>query len=221
MSDENQTADKAHTESAATGNASQTAGNPGDSGAANTAATQDTNAQKAGTEGDASQKKEDAKAKTDTAPEKYEAFKLPEGMAVKPEMLDKFHALAKGYNLSQEKAQDLVALGADLVKQVEDDNAKKWTEIRDGWVKEIKSDQEFGGQKLQETVTRAQRTLKKYGGENMIQFLEKTGYGDNPDLIRMLAKIDRDMGEDRIIDGKPGQGAEKSAAEVLYTAPNK
>jgi hypothetical protein len=46
------------------------------------------------------------------APEKYEDFKLPEGMPVNKEMTEGFKSVAKKLNLTQSQAQDLVDFSA-------------------------------------------------------------------------------------------------------------
>lgn len=162
-------------------------------------------------------KPEDAKpeaAKTEGAPEKYE-FNMPEGVTLAKETLGKFEGLAKELNLSQDKAQKLVDLALDHTKNLVEDQAKQWGEIREGWVNDLKNDKEFGGDKFPETCERAKRTLRTFGSESFFSFLESTGFGDNGELIRMFAKIDKHIGEDKLVDGAY-TGPKKSAADLLY-----
>ena len=79
----------------------------------------------------------------------------------------------------------------------------------------IKADKEFGGQNFPGTVDRAKRALKRFGCDDMVMFFESTGYGDNPEVIKLLARVDRATSEDRVTDGAPAYET-KSAAEIIY-----
>jgi len=150
------------------------------------------------------------------APEKYETFTAPEGVTLDQEMLGRFTGVAKELNLPQVGAQKLVDLAAEHAKNILAQQQTKWSEIRQEWVNEIKTDKEFGGEKFNETVVSAKRALSKFGSPKMVEFLESTGYGDNAELIRFLARVDKGTREDKIVDGDPAGGAPKSAADVIY-----
>jgi len=132
-------------------------------------------------------------------------------------MLDKFTGVAKELGVSQENAQRLMDLAAENSSTVIEQQRAAWDKMRDGWVNEIKSDKDFGGGKFNETIERAKRTLKSYDTEGELgKFLEETGFGDHPGVIRVLARIDKAMSEDRTVDGKPGKPDTRSAAQVIY-----
>ena len=149
------------------------------------------------------------------APEKYETFVAPEGVTLDQEMLGKFSGVAKELNLPQAGAQKLVDLAVEHSKQIIASQQSQWAEIRQEWVSEIKADKEFGGEKFNETVVSAKRALGKFGSEKLVQFLDSTGYGDNAELIRLLARVDKATREDKTVDGDPAK-ENKSAAETLY-----
>lgn len=73
------------------------------------------------------------------------------------------------------------------------------------WQRELYADPEFGGKNWDSTVTNARRALREYDptGEAMT-LLQETGYGSNPVIVRLLARIGRDMQEDRLVTGKGG-----------------
>lgn len=168
---------------------------------------------------DGKQKPDDSQ-KPDSAPEKYEAFKVPEGLQLDPAMNGKFETVAKDLNLSQENAQKLIDLASENVQQILKAQSDKLIEIRDGWVTELKADKEYGGEKFDETVERAKRTLKDFGEESLVAMLESWGLGDHPGLIRMLAKIDKKFGEQKAVGGEPAKDAPKSAAQTIYPQQN-
>jgi len=147
----------------------------------------------------------------------YEDFSLPEGMSLDKEALGKFQTVAKELNLSQENAQKLVDIATEQTQSLVKKQQDQWLEVRKNWVNEIKNDQEFGGEKFTETIERAKRTLKEYGSEEFLSALEQTGFGDNPEMVKLLARLDKAMSEDTLVDGAPTRGAnQRSAAQVIY-----
>ena len=153
------------------------------------------------------------KAPEKVVPETYETFKMPEGYEFNEELLGEFSALSKELGLAQDDAQKLVDIGNKNMETVLSGQAEAWTKVREGWVSSLKEDSEFGGEKFSETVTRAQRSLKKFGDKGLTSMLDQTGYGDNPEIIKLLARIDKAIGEDNSVSGKPvGSNAGKTTA---------
>ena len=151
------------------------------------------------------------------APEKYTDFKMPENVTVNQDLLGKFNEVAKGLNLPQENAQKLMDLAAEHGSAILAEQKAQWDTVRDGWVSEIKADKVFGGDKFNETIERAKRALKTNDPENtMKDFLETTGFGDFPPLIRMLANMDKRYGEDKTVDGGPAKPDNRTAAQRIY-----
>lgn len=140
----------------------------------------------------------------------YEAFTLPEGIEEDAEVMDAFKEYAREAGLDQAKAQSAVDLGMKLAQKTAENvmqsQIQAWAEQRENWVCEIKADAEFGGGKFQETVIRANRALERFADADTIRYLQESGFGDNPGLIRLLARADKAMGEDKAIDGSGGNG---------------
>lgn len=150
------------------------------------------------------------------APESYADFKFSENVTVNKETLGKFTSLAKDLNIPQAKAQELMDLASGQAAGVAEAQKEAWDKTRDGWVSELKADVDFGGEKFNNTIDHAKRVLKEHGSPELISFLDDTGYGDNPHLIRMLAKIDMATSEDKFIEGQPRKSDSRTAAEVIY-----
>jgi len=150
------------------------------------------------------------------APEKYGDFKLPEGIAIAPEILGKFTGVAKELNLTQEQAQKLVELTSEnaIAKAKAQDAALE--QQKQSWIKGLKEDKEYGGDKYNETVERAKRTFKAFGNAELKTILDSSMLGDHPVILKLFATIDRKIGEDKVVDGKPPAATERSAAEVIY-----
>lgn len=162
------------------------------------------------------QKKVEGQKPQEGAPESYEAFKTPEGVAIEAEMLTKFQTVAKELNLSQEKAQKVIDLAIDHVEQLNKASQAQFVQTRKEWVDSIRADKDFGGLKLNENLEHAQRVLRKFGSPELTNFLNLTGAGDNPEVFKMLSRIGRAIGEDKLVDGKSTSMADKSAAEIIY-----
>lgn len=166
-----------------------------------------------------------AKPKVDGAPDKYE-FKAADGQEFDPELTTEFSTVAKELNLSQEKADKLVAFGPKILQKALAKQVEQWATIREGWVNELKADKEFGGPQLAETVNRAKRALAKFGDAGLTKLLSApnkggTGFGDNNSLIKFLARVDKATSEDQIVDGDPSGKDNVSAAEVIYPTQGK
>jgi hypothetical protein len=165
--------------------------------------------------------RETAEAKAKEVPESYEAFKMPEGVEANEALMTEFTSLAKELGLSQADAQKLVDLQA---KTALDETAARTDQLEKAleaqktrWAEEIKSDPELGGAKFDATITTAVKAMAFFG-EDFRTFLNESGVGNNPGLIRGLHKIGLAISEDRIVI--PGSDAsatdEKSAAEVMF-----
>lgn len=152
------------------------------------------------------------------APEKYADFKLPEGITIEDQgRFEKFTALAKGLNLSQESAQKLIDLAIENGKSADAAKAAESAKVKAEWTAALKSDPEIGGQNFEATVQYAKRAMKEFANDKFIEFLNDTGFGDNPEMVRVFARIGKKMGEDKFVEGKPsGTPDGKSAAEVIY-----
>ncbi len=155
-----------------------------------------------------------AKPADPAAPEAY-AFTMPDGMKLDDASSAAFTEVAKELKLPQVGAQKLIDLAAKHTQTVMAKQAEAWDKVRGDWRTEIKADKEFGGEKLGETLERAKRSLTKFGSPKMTEFLDSVGYGDNPELIRFLAKVDKATSEDEVIDGGPPRD-DRSAADVIY-----
>lgn len=150
------------------------------------------------------------------APEKYTDFTMPEGVKLDAAVLGEFTTFAKEKNLSQADAQKLVDLATKANAQTLEQQQTRWSEIRQGWVNELKADKEFGGEKFTETVEGAKRAMKRFGDDGFRAELNSFGYGDNAGLVRLLARVDKATREDRVVDGEDKGGQKDDAATTLY-----
>ena len=158
----------------------------------------------------------EAKSATEgeTEPE-YTDFNLPEGAQVDEALMSDFKAMAKEFGLSQERAQKLI----DLQAKVHISAIENAMQQRQAWRQEITKDAEFGQGNLQTTVQDARKLLDTYDDSGkVLAMLEQSGFGDNPDVIKFLAKVSRALPrEDNVLTGREGAKADnRSLAERLW-----
>ncbi|HCH6765088.1 TPA: peptidase [Serratia marcescens] len=143
------------------------------------------------------------------APEKYE-FSAPEGQELDANALAVFEPIAKELGLSQEQAQKLV----DIYPQIQQQQAEAWSKQVADWGEQVKADKEIGGDKFNASVGAAQRALDQFGNTELREYLNASGLGNHPALVRFCAKVGKAMAEDTFV--VPGQGGQRSAADILY-----
>jgi hypothetical protein len=148
------------------------------------------------------------------APENYE-FKAPEGHEYDSSVINAFSEAAKELNLTQEAADKMLNKMAPLIaeRQIEQIEA-----VQTKWADESKVDKEFGGDKLDENLKIAKGALEKFGSPELSKLLKETGAGNNPEIIRLLYRVGKATGEDKVVPGSQGApaGESRSAAAILY-----
>ncbi|CAM7518146.1 Peptidase [Citrobacter portucalensis] len=165
-------------------------------------------------EGDKPQPGEEEEQKQEGAPEKYE-FKPAEGQDLDAAALEQFEPIARELNLTNEQAQKMVDLyGTKIMPMVQQQQVEAWQKTTEQWAADVKADKEIGGDKLTSNLSAAQRALAHFGTPELKEYLEGTGLGNHPELVKAFVKIGKAMSEDGMVDGS-NQG-QRSAAEVLY-----
>ena len=159
------------------------------------------------------EKPDDKEQKQEGAPEKYE-FQAAEGVELDTEALKDFEPVARDLNLTNEQAQKLVDAYPKILAGVQQRQAEAWQAQTEQWAADVKADKEIGGDKLTANLSAAQRALDLFGGPVLKEYLNTTGLGNHPELVKAFVKIGKAMSEDGMVDGS-NQG-QRSAAEVLY-----
>jgi hypothetical protein len=138
------------------------------------------------------------------APEKYD-LKLPEDSLLEAQHVDKIKALAKQNGLSNADAQALLdSEHNSVVTYIE--------EKKTVWLKQVTEDKEIGGDNLNRNVELAHRVLEKHGTAELKNELNRTGYGNHPELVRFLVRLGKASGEDQLVAANT-QGSSKRSAE--------
>lgn len=144
------------------------------------------------------------------APEKYEFAEADKYDAT---ILGTFSEAAKEANLTQDAAQKFLEKVAPAVQARTDEQVKA---VHQQWTEASTADKEFGGEKLKENLGVAQKALKTFGSPELRTFLESTGLGSHPEVIRMLYRAGKAISEDGFVAGTAGAKSTVNPAAVLY-----
>lgn len=166
---------------------------------------------------DKSKDKGDQTKDKNSKPEKYE-LKLPANSPVEPSRLASIEAEAKAQGLTQEQAQALV----DREHKVVTDLVETHRTRVDAWLQECTADKEIGGPEINRNIELSKRVVDTYGSPLLKQYLDSSGLGQHPELVRLLVRIGKASGEDRLVRGGSGpQKTTKSAADLLFGEEDK
>lgn len=148
------------------------------------------------------EKKADAKA---GAPEKYEDFKAPEGFEIDKATLDKATPMFKEMGLSQEHAQKLVDLYAEISKDAAEAPYKAWEELNKSWQDQVKADPEIGPKldaEVKPTIAKALATLPPQTVSEFKAAMDLTGAGNHPAFIKAFYSLAKMVTEGGHVSGK-------------------
>ncbi len=136
-----------------------------------------------------------------SAPEAYE-FKAPEGQEFDAEVIKAYSEVAKELNLPQEAAQKVLdTMGPVMAKQT----TERLQAVRTEWAETAKNDKEFGGKSLPENLSVAKKALNAFGTPELRAFLEETGLGNHPEIIRAFYRAGRAISDDSHVGGRAAQ----------------
>ena len=148
-------------------------------------------------------------------------LKAPEGSNFGQDRLDKIVSFSKEQGLSKEQAQALV----DRDAKIEVEQKAELLQKSQQWVEDVKSDKEIGGERFGTSVEHAKRIISKYASDDLKKVLNDTGLGNHPELVRLFARVGKEMGSDEFVNAPQGHATQKrpkSLADRLYgnTTPN-
>ncbi len=157
---------------------------------------------------------------TAVVPDKYE-LKLPDGSPLDQAYVDKLSSTAKELKLSQDQAAGLLKRDSELIQaDRQAANDKMLTDYKsqsEAWLKECELDKEYGGEKFKENVDLAHKFILKFGGEKVAQAIQNSGFGNQPDIFKMLASAGRLLANDKIVPGGTAAAPQsKTMAERWY-----
>ncbi|QND53466.1 hypothetical protein HB779_17405 [Phyllobacterium sp. 628] len=145
------------------------------------------------------------------------ALTMPEGIAVDQALLDALGPKFAAKQMTTREAQELT----DEYVKVEQARAKtrteNWGKTLEKWVDDAKADKDIGGTKWDDTVATSRRAVNTLGTPELKEYLQASGGGNHPELIRFMAKVGAMIKEDSPADGGAGgSGKPAEPAHVLF-----
>ena len=156
------------------------------------------------------------KAEPQGAPEKYEPWKLPEGVTLADGVNEAFTDMARKAGLTQKDAQSQLER---LVAAHQEQTQSLLRKQVDGWGEQLVKDPEIGGDKLEsETMPAVARALTAYDSDGSLRELLLSGLGTHPALVRVLAKVGKAVGETAELVTGQRSAPKAGTAKALYDA---
>ena len=137
------------------------------------------------------------------APENYEFnSKVADApQELDSEVLTAFGDVAKELNLPQEDAQKVLDKVAPVIQERQ---AKMLEQVRADWANESQTDEEFGGEALNENLNVAKQALDAFGTDAFKSLLQETGFGNHPEIIRFMYRAGKAISEDSYVGNSEG-----------------
>lgn len=197
-----------------------------DTALATAATTEETAAQGEVAEGATTDDADKAPVVADAAPEAYDttAWTMPEGVEFDAEGFAAVEPTLRELNLSQDQAGKLMGAYAEKIvpmiqqRTIEqfDNNA---AELKANLARDLMADPEVGGKKLDESKAMAAKAIahfipKAEQRSEFSTFLNESGLGNHPLLMRLVAGAGRTLSEATTMAGT--SASELTAAEKFY-----
>lgn len=131
-------------------------------------------------------------------PDKLEDYKVSvkEDAGLDNDFMDWYRQAAHSLGILPHQAQDLIAQFAEknseAMKQMKEQSEATLTETVNSLKKEW-------GQAFEHKVKAAQRAVEEIGGKDLVEALNKTGAGNDPNIIRAFAKMADFLREDVVV----------------------
>lgn len=147
-------------------------------------------------------------------------LKLSEGSRLSQEHVAEIETLAKSKGLTNEQAQEMLAREDSLVKSHHDRQLAEHEATVESWREAAAKDKEIGGANLTQNAEFARRALGGFDTSGELgKLLEVSGFGNHPEVIRVLSKVGRQMQADPLVKGQTGLApVAKRPQDILYNA---
>lgn len=156
--------------------------------------------------------------KADKVPEdgKYD-LKMPDGVELDAELAEALGPEFKDLGLTNAQAQKLVDKYIGIQQARAAKQSEEFGNLVTGWAETAKKDPEIGGDKWDASVLAARRAVDQLGTPALKEYLNASGGGNHPELIRFMAKAGAMIQEDNPASGGAGgKGQPVDPAHVIF-----
>jgi hypothetical protein len=157
-------------------------------------------------------------------PETYE-LTPPEGFEkLDPEAVAAATPVFKELNLTNEQANKLMPVAGEFAKKIIAERDQQLlgevAATRKNWLEEAKADPEVGGANWDTSLEAAAKALDTLGfpkGSPLRNYLNESGAGNHVEMIRLMAKVGKAIGEDTdFVRGNQNSAVKKTDEELFY-----
>ena len=166
--------------------------------------------------GDTDSTGEDDSAGSEGAPEAYSDFTMPEGVELDAAALETATPLFKEAGLTQEQAQMFVDYEANRVQETAQAQSDAFNQQVTDWEATAKADKEIGGDKFDENLGVAMLGMEKLGTPELKDFLEKSGAGSHPEVLRTFYRMGMLLKEDDPGSNGGNSGSKTDRVSIMY-----
>lgn len=138
---------------------------------------------------------EQPKNPDDEVPETY-TFKDQNGNEINDTCTEDVQECFKEAKLTKKQADILLNAYRDAVNKIGDFEKEQRTQMTDAWYKQVKNDPELGGNNLNNTKMMIGRVMERFGNQELRDYLNQTGLGYSPAMVRFVTKIGEALGND-------------------------
>lgn len=140
------------------------------------------------------------------------AINAPEGVAIDPEFISKFKEQSHAFGVLPQQAQKMLNWFGEVNKTAEASAKEMFKANQDKAVQGLQAE---WGDAFQTKISRAYKVSEKFGGKDFIDFMDKTGLGNDTRMIKFLAGLGEEMSkEGTIVDAKTGVHAPLTPADA-------
>lgn len=144
-------------------------------------------------------------------------LKLPNGVELDEASASEFKSIVNDKALTpNQRAQKIVDLAVKREQGRVDAHLARVNE----WAESVRTDKELGGEKLEETLSVAKKAVD-LGPPELKEFLNASGLGNHPSVVRWAYNVGKALSEDRFVAGSGGNAPHGSMADRLYGSTSK
>lgn len=141
-------------------------------------------------------------------PERYD-LKVAADSLLDARDVKRIETIAKTRGLSNEQAQGFLEEQSTAYAALVDEQST-------AWMSEAQSDKEIGGDAFKQSAELAKRVIDRFGSDSLKRELNRTGYGNHPELIRLFSRLGKGMSDDQLVLPGAQAGTKKSMEDIFY-----
>lgn len=143
-------------------------------------------------------------------------LKMPENSLLSESAVDEIAQVAKEQGLSNDQAQKFLDMQSAAISDFQQRMETSHHEQVESWGEEIRADKYLGGENLGKNAELAKRAVSELVGDDFLNELDETGYGNHPKLFKLLVSVGKQMYADDLVLAGAQSNQPASMADVFY-----